>query len=295
MMSSIGFPPTNLATGFLFALKINILLPMRVSCMGLVWRNGHVSLRWLGSLHTNLSRETRFLLPKKGFPTMNGKLKLKELLPESNVKFRFCYGLKAVNKEGGVFWLCHHGGTGQMWHETCENKVLLSLKKAKKLIKHYTEICQFVTIEAVMIPNHEREFEAIAFGKPLLRPFGQINHQLKFIAKIIMTNEWGEYDLKSSHLWGQVSGLLYSLGYSESEIQDFDIRYAPREGQRSVKQIKWYVEHLLDELLRDGEDPNVAQGWYGRIDGMLFSLGHGRGAAMGLREELVERFCYHAD
>ena len=271
-----------------------ILFTLWPYVMGLVTCCGNTLTHTVCETRLTPMTQGHFLLLLRGL-AMNGKLKLKDLLPENNVRFSFCYGLMAVNKEGGVFWLCHHGGTGHMWHDTCENKVLLSIKKARRLIEYYMEICPFVTIEAVMIPNHEREFEALAFGKPSVRPFGQINHQLKFITKIMMTNEWDEYDLKLSHLWGQVSGLLYSLGYSESEIGDFLLRGTPREGQRSVKQIKWYIEHLLDELVRDGDDPNVVQGWYGRIDGMLFALGHGRGAAMGLREELVERFCYHAD
>lgn len=231
---------------------------------------------------------------------MNGKLRLKDLLPDNgngnSIVIGFMYGLKAIDITGGVVWLCHDSQKGHVWCDDCKNRVVMSLRRAKVLADHYMKLGVFGGVDIVQSPNYDREFNTIAFRDNWsIRPFREMTRQLKLVIKILRSNDWGNYDLKESHLWGQIGGLLYSLGYGQDDIQDFSYSDTPREGKRSVKQIKWYIEFLLEELIRDGEDPNITQEYYGRIDGMLFALGHNRGAAMGLREELIERFCYHVD
>jgi hypothetical protein len=82
--------------------------------------------------------------------------------------------------------------------------------------------------------------------------------------------------------------LLWGIGYKASEAWGFSLGSVIREGHVSVKKIKWYIEFLLDDWVRDHEDPNCEALLLGEIQGLLFVLGYGKYDAVAKRVELIE-------
>lgn len=136
-----------------------------------------------------------------------------------------------------------------------------------RIIGHWVE---FKRVDYLPVPNDAGLFEELALsGRPKRRTFEEIKER---IAKLVKRLDGDLKEQQNRDLWGQVEGLLYSIGYTTKEAERWAGDNEVSHEFRPRKQLKWRIEELLVEIKSGQNCETVDWNYCGQVKGLRYAL-----------------------
>lgn len=186
--------------------------------------------------------------------------------PESDLEWR--YIVAGVGTDGHVVYLTNK----EKWLfcvdiNQAKDYAFNTARVLGRIIGHWVE---FKRVDILPVPNDEKLFEQLALsGRPKRRTFEDIKER---IAKLVKRLDSDLREQQNRDLWGQVEGLLYSIGYTTREAERWAGDNEVSHEFRPRKQLKWRIDELLVEIKSGQNCETVDWNYCGQVKGLRYAL-----------------------